>query len=517
MENTEESQLASYESCKLLALSTYQSASERCENQNILTTIKRKYEGVINSPRTFEYINDLHTLLKVLEKRCELQPTDIHVLEYIYSVLNIKTHNLDYHKTILHDTGKSTHNVHSRGDVPLQATNSNTVPTFHYSNPRQSSSGVIGNGSLDQQRLNKRGDVPLQDTNSNTVPTFHYSPPRQSSSGVIGNGSLDQQRLNTRDGEKVSRPPVKPLNFLDHFGDEDLMAISIPDLFNEIVNQLYKGWMCETDGNMSKRRNSLSSGDQMDKTPIRPILPIVQKGVISITLFVIIFLVVTLVIYNIHEFFVNFNVTFISGVLIYCGLFAIAVLFDGMLLTFYDILLLIKTIQSKGVKWFLLNCLKKTPHVILSWFKNDEIVENPQVHNWEIIGLTIYHFILWLGKNLYYKGTAATLKYCIIKLIRLANKGYKYFIEVEIHTSLSDTSNIYQCLKERNIVTQLANKISMSSKYLFNLFCYLNLLYFFAIPLCSSFLRELFVTVIDFISTVYLILYLSTLETPSLT
>ncbi|XP_054263712.1 uncharacterized protein LOC128987061 isoform X5 [Macrosteles quadrilineatus] len=156
MENTEESQLASYESCKLLALSTYQSASERCENQNILTTIKRKYEGVINSPRTFEYINDLHTLLKVLEKRCELQPTDIHVLEYIYSVLNIKTHNLDYHKTILHDTGKSTHNVHSRGDVPLQATNSNTVPTFHYSNPRQSSSGVIGNGSLDQQRLNKR-------------------------------------------------------------------------------------------------------------------------------------------------------------------------------------------------------------------------------------------------------------------------------------------------------------------------------------------------------------------------
>ncbi|XP_054263709.1 uncharacterized protein LOC128987061 isoform X2 [Macrosteles quadrilineatus] len=475
MENTEESQLASYESCKLLALSTYQSASERCENQNILTTIKRKYEGVINSPRTFEYINDLHTLLKVLEKRCELQPTDIHVLEYIYSVLNIKTHNLDYHKTILHDTGKSTHNVHSRGDVPLQATNSNTVPTFHYSNPRQSSSGVIGNGSLDQQRLNKR------------------------------------------DGEKVSRPPVKPLNFLDHFGDEDLMAISIPDLFNEIVNQLYKGWMCETDGNMSKRRNSLSSGDQMDKTPIRPILPIVQKGVISITLFVIIFLVVTLVIYNIHEFFVNFNVTFISGVLIYCGLFAIAVLFDGMLLTFYDILLLIKTIQSKGVKWFLLNCLKKTPHVILSWFKNDEIVENPQVHNWEIIGLTIYHFILWLGKNLYYKGTAATLKYCIIKLIRLANKGYKYFIEVEIHTSLSDTSNIYQCLKERNIVTQLANKISMSSKYLFNLFCYLNLLYFFAIPLCSSFLRELFVTVIDFISTVYLILYLSTLETPSLT
>ncbi|XP_054263710.1 uncharacterized protein LOC128987061 isoform X3 [Macrosteles quadrilineatus] len=475
MENTEESQLASYESCKLLALSTYQSASERCENQNILTTIKRKYEGVINSPRTFEYINDLHTLLKVLEKRCELQPTDIHVLEYIYSVLNIKTHNLDYHKTILHDTGKSTHNVHSRGDVPLQ------------------------------------------DTNSNTVPTFHYSPPRQSSSGVIGNGSLDQQRLNTRDGEKVSRPPVKPLNFLDHFGDEDLMAISIPDLFNEIVNQLYKGWMCETDGNMSKRRNSLSSGDQMDKTPIRPILPIVQKGVISITLFVIIFLVVTLVIYNIHEFFVNFNVTFISGVLIYCGLFAIAVLFDGMLLTFYDILLLIKTIQSKGVKWFLLNCLKKTPHVILSWFKNDEIVENPQVHNWEIIGLTIYHFILWLGKNLYYKGTAATLKYCIIKLIRLANKGYKYFIEVEIHTSLSDTSNIYQCLKERNIVTQLANKISMSSKYLFNLFCYLNLLYFFAIPLCSSFLRELFVTVIDFISTVYLILYLSTLETPSLT
>ncbi|XP_054263711.1 uncharacterized protein LOC128987061 isoform X4 [Macrosteles quadrilineatus] len=204
MENTEESQLASYESCKLLALSTYQSASERCENQNILTTIKRKYEGVINSPRTFEYINDLHTLLKVLEKRCELQPTDIHVLEYIYSVLNIKTHNLDYHKTILHDTGKSTHNVHSRGDVPLQATNSNTVPTFHYSNPRQSSSGVIGNGSLDQQRLNKRGDVPLQDTNSNTVPTFHYSPPRQSSSGVIGNGSLDQQRLNTRVVTEIS-------------------------------------------------------------------------------------------------------------------------------------------------------------------------------------------------------------------------------------------------------------------------------------------------------------------------
>ncbi|XP_054265001.1 uncharacterized protein LOC128987927 isoform X3 [Macrosteles quadrilineatus] len=476
MENTEESQLASYESCKLLALSTYQSASERCENQNILTTIKRKYEGVINSPRTFEYINDLHTLLKVLEKRCELQPTDIHVLEYIYSVLNIKTHNLDYHKTILHDTGKSrpTHNVHSRGDVPLQA------------------------------------------TNSNTVPTFHYSPPRQSSSGVIGNGSLDQQRLNTRDGEKVSRPPVKPLNFLDHFGDEDLMAISIPDLFNEIVNQLYEGWMCETDSNMSKRRNSLSSGDQMDKKPIRPVLPIVQKGVISITLFFIIFLVVTLVIYNIHEFFVNFNVTFISGVLIYCGLFAIAVLFDSMLLTFYDILLLIKTIQSKGVKWFLLNCLKKTPYVILSWFKNDEIVENPQVNSWDMIGLTIYHFILWLGKNLYYKGTAATLKYCIIKLIRLANKVYKYFIEVEIHTSLSDTSNIYQCLKERNIVTQLANKISMSSKYLFNFFCYLNFLYFFAIPLCSSFL-ELFVTVIDFISTVYLILYLSTVETPLLT
>uniref|UniRef100_A0A1B6FKC0 Death domain-containing protein n=1 Tax=Cuerna arida TaxID=1464854 RepID=A0A1B6FKC0_9HEMI len=85
----------SYENIKRLAIEKY---NRDCPVP--ISTLKESYRSCIDSPRVFCQINDLSSLLYVLDKRGVISPSDIGAFVSLYRILSLNENVLNEHKEL---------------------------------------------------------------------------------------------------------------------------------------------------------------------------------------------------------------------------------------------------------------------------------------------------------------------------------------------------------------------------------------------------------------------------------
>lgn len=72
-----------------------------------INTLIEQFSSQINSVRTCSQINDLSSLMAVLEKRDVLDPENVGSMEFIFNALNLSVGTLEKHKLLIDGRAKN--------------------------------------------------------------------------------------------------------------------------------------------------------------------------------------------------------------------------------------------------------------------------------------------------------------------------------------------------------------------------------------------------------------------------
>lgn len=72
-----------------------------------INTLKEFYSPQINSNRTCSQINDVFSLMTILEKRDVLDPENVGSMEFIFNALNLSVDTLHKHKLLIDKRAKN--------------------------------------------------------------------------------------------------------------------------------------------------------------------------------------------------------------------------------------------------------------------------------------------------------------------------------------------------------------------------------------------------------------------------